>query len=182
MKTLFSLRLLRAADDTQQAWSQGAECELSLSCYGFLSINLLIPHRCKLYLSCPGWLFSHSKCSSVFFSSRSPAFPQLPHNSLRRPTLHSSTPLFPQCHLFGCTCLLQAVFKQCFPQDVFPSPALVIIFSLCVPVAVPCNCYKAQVVSQTQSSACAALLSALSASSIDSMSFFLKLCTHVHLA
>lgn len=47
----------------QQAWSQGAECKPSLSCYGLLSINLLISHCCKLYLSCPGWVFSHSKCS-----------------------------------------------------------------------------------------------------------------------
>lgn len=34
----------------QQAWSQGAECKPSLSCYGLLSINPLISHCCKLPL------------------------------------------------------------------------------------------------------------------------------------
>lgn len=159
----------------QQTWSQGTECKLALASYGFLSINLLIPHRCKLYLLCPGWVFSHSKCSSVFLPSRSPAFPQLHHGSLRRPTLHSYTPFYPQCHLFGCTSLLQAVFKQCFPQDVFPNPALVNIFSLCVfLLQFPVNCYKDQSSKpDTQLCMCVLVFCTLCFFRIDGMSFFL---------
>lgn len=120
MKTLFPLRLLRAPGDIgnrlgAREQNINRHSHVMLICSFLTAVNPTSSVQA-------GSSATPNALSSVFFPSRSAVFPQLHHESLRRPTLHSSTPLFPQWHLFGCTPLLQAGLQTVLPPKCLPNP------------------------------------------------------------